>query len=108
MGAVADDPAILGLGVGVGLRKGDDALKAKFNAGIAKVIADGTYEAISSPTSLRRSTAAEACMALIGAAGAASTLELLALSPPGWGANLLRGLRNSVHDRLWRLMALGC
>ncbi|MDZ4096659.1 MAG: transporter substrate-binding domain-containing protein [Paracoccaceae bacterium] len=49
MGAVADDPAILGLGVGVGLRKGDDALKAKFNAGIAKVIADGTYEAISIP-----------------------------------------------------------
>ncbi|MDZ4096658.1 MAG: ABC transporter permease subunit [Paracoccaceae bacterium] len=35
-------------------------------------------------------------LALIGAAGAASTLELLALSPPGWGANLLRGLQNSV------------
>ena len=46
-GAVADDPAILGLGVGVGLRKGEDALKAKFNAGIAKVIADGTYDKIS-------------------------------------------------------------
>lgn len=27
---------------------------------------------------------------------AASTLDLLALSPPGWGANLLRGLWNSV------------
>ena len=37
-GAVADDPAILGKGVGVGLRKGEDDLKAKFNAGIAKVI----------------------------------------------------------------------
>ncbi|MDN5788546.1 transporter substrate-binding domain-containing protein [Pseudorhodobacter sp.] len=49
VGAVADDPAILGLGVGVGLRKGDDALKAKFNAAIAKVIADGTYEKISKP-----------------------------------------------------------
>ncbi len=49
MGAVADDPAILGLGVGVGLRKGEDALKAQFNAAIAKVIADGTYEAISKP-----------------------------------------------------------
>ncbi|MDP4032801.1 MAG: transporter substrate-binding domain-containing protein [Pseudorhodobacter sp.] len=48
-GAVADDPAILGQGVGVGLRKGDDALKAKFNAGIAKVVADGTYEKISAP-----------------------------------------------------------
>ncbi|EEW25601.1 transporter substrate-binding domain-containing protein [Rhodobacter ferrooxidans] len=49
MGAVADDPAILGLGVGVGLRKGEEELKAKFNAGIAKVLADGTYEAISKP-----------------------------------------------------------
>jgi lauroyl/myristoyl acyltransferase len=31
------------------LRKGEDELKAKFNAGIAKVIADGTYEKISAP-----------------------------------------------------------
>lgn len=35
-------------------------------------------------------------LALIGAAGAASTLDLLALSPPAWGANLLRGMLNSV------------
>ncbi|MDG1281130.1 MAG: transporter substrate-binding domain-containing protein [Pseudorhodobacter sp.] len=49
VGAVADDQAILGLGVGVGLRKGEDALKEKFNAGIAKVIEDGTYDAISAP-----------------------------------------------------------
>ncbi len=49
IGAVADDPAILGAGVGVGLRKGEDELKAKFNAAIAKVIADGTYETISKP-----------------------------------------------------------
>ena len=48
-GAVADDKAILGAGVGVGLRKGQDALKAQFNAAIAKVIADGTYDAISKP-----------------------------------------------------------
>ena len=48
-GAVADDKAILGLGIGVGLRKGEDALKAQFNAAIAKVIADGTYDAISKP-----------------------------------------------------------
>lgn len=48
-GAVADDPDVLGLGVGVGLRKGEDDLKAKFNAGIAKVLQDGTYEAISKP-----------------------------------------------------------
>ena len=45
-GAVADDPAILGLGVGAGVRKGEDELKAKINAGIAKVIADGTYDSI--------------------------------------------------------------
>ncbi len=49
IGAVADDPAILGLGIGVGLRKGEDALKAQFNAAIAKVIADGTYDTISKP-----------------------------------------------------------
>jgi polar amino acid transport system substrate-binding protein len=49
IGAVADDPAILGAGVGVGVRKGEDELKAKFNAAIAKVIADGTYETISKP-----------------------------------------------------------
>ena len=48
-GAVADDTEVLGLGVGVGLRKGEEDLKAKFNAGIAKVLADGTYEAISKP-----------------------------------------------------------
>ncbi len=48
-GAVADDPEVLGLGVGVGLRKGEEDLKAKFNAGIAKVLSDGTYEAISKP-----------------------------------------------------------
>lgn len=46
VGAVADDPAILGAGVGAGIRKGEDELKAKINAGIAKVLEDGTYEAI--------------------------------------------------------------
>jgi polar amino acid transport system substrate-binding protein len=45
-GAVADDPAILGLGVGAGVRKEDTELLAKINAGIAKVIADGTYDTI--------------------------------------------------------------
>ena len=49
VGQVADDPAILGLGIGVGLRKGEDALKAQFNAAIAKVLADGTYDKISKP-----------------------------------------------------------
>jgi polar amino acid transport system substrate-binding protein len=45
-GAVADDPAILGLGVGAGVRKEDTELLAKINAAIAKVIADGTYDTI--------------------------------------------------------------
>lgn len=45
-GTVADDPAILGLGVGVGLRKGEEELKAAFNKGIAAVLADGTYDKV--------------------------------------------------------------
>ena len=45
-GTVEDDPAILGAGVGVGLRKGEDDLKAKLNDAIAKIRSDGTYEAI--------------------------------------------------------------
>ena len=45
IGAVADDPAILGAGVGVGLRKGDP-LKEKFNAAIKKIREDGTYDEI--------------------------------------------------------------
>ena len=44
-GNVADDPAILGKGVGFGLRKGDP-LKDKLNAAIAAVRKDGTYDAI--------------------------------------------------------------
>jgi polar amino acid transport system substrate-binding protein len=45
-GAVANDTEVLGLGVGAGVRKGDDALREKLNAAIAKVIADGTYDTI--------------------------------------------------------------
>jgi polar amino acid transport system substrate-binding protein len=45
-GAVADDKEVLGLGVGVGLRKGEEELKAKFNAGIDAIRADGTYDKI--------------------------------------------------------------
>ena len=45
-GSVADDPAILGLGVGVGVRKGEDELREKFNAGIKTIRADGTYDEI--------------------------------------------------------------
>jgi polar amino acid transport system substrate-binding protein len=45
-GNVADDPAILGMGVGVGLRKGDP-MKDTFNAAIAAVRASGKYDEIS-------------------------------------------------------------
>jgi polar amino acid transport system substrate-binding protein len=46
VGAVADDKDVLGLGVGVGLRQGEDDLKAKFNAGIKKILEDGTYDKV--------------------------------------------------------------
>ncbi len=45
-GYVADDKEVLGLGVGAGLRKGEDELKAKINKAIADIRADGTYDAI--------------------------------------------------------------
>lgn len=44
-GMVANDPEILGAGVGFGLRQGDP-LKDKLNAAIAAIRADGTYAAI--------------------------------------------------------------
>ena len=43
-GMVANDPEILGAGVGFGLRQGDP-LKDKLNAAIAAIRADGTYAA---------------------------------------------------------------
>jgi len=46
-GNVKDDPEILGLGVGVGLRKGDTALKHKINAAIKAIRANGTYDEFS-------------------------------------------------------------
>ena len=45
-GMVADDPEILGAGVGVGIRKGDDQLKSKINAAIAAIRANGKYDEI--------------------------------------------------------------
>ena len=45
-GPVADDEAILGAGIGVGLRKGDDALREKIDAAIAAIREDGTYDEI--------------------------------------------------------------
>ena len=46
-GKVADDLDILGPGVGVGLRKGDTAMKEKFNAAIKEIRANGKYDEIS-------------------------------------------------------------
>jgi polar amino acid transport system substrate-binding protein len=45
-GKIANDPAIMGVGQGVGLRKGDTELKDKINAAIKAVRANGTYAAI--------------------------------------------------------------
>ena len=45
-GPAVDDPAILGRGVGVGMRKGNDELKAKINAAIKAIRANGKYQAI--------------------------------------------------------------
>ena len=41
------DPQYHGEGVGIALRKGEDDLRTAFNEAIAKVRADGTYQAIS-------------------------------------------------------------
>lgn len=46
-GNVKDDPAILGAGVGVGLRKGETELKDKINAAIKAIRANGTYDKFS-------------------------------------------------------------
>lgn len=46
VGVAADDPEILGRGVGFGLRKGDP-LMPTLNAAIAAIRANGTYDAIS-------------------------------------------------------------
>ncbi|PVH28591.1 transporter substrate-binding domain-containing protein [Pararhodobacter oceanensis] len=45
-GTVAMDESILGSGVGAGVRKGDDELREALNAGIAAILADGTYDEI--------------------------------------------------------------
>lgn len=45
-GTVAPDEAILGRGVGAGVRQGDTALREALNRGIAQIIADGTHAEI--------------------------------------------------------------
>lgn len=47
-GSVAHDEAILGKGVGAGVRKGEDDLREKLNQGIAAILADGTHAEITS------------------------------------------------------------
>jgi ABC-type amino acid transport/signal transduction systems, periplasmic component/domain len=46
LGAVPMDEAILGQGIGAGVRKGDSATLEAINAGIAAILADGTYDEI--------------------------------------------------------------
>ncbi|WP_424944689.1 transporter substrate-binding domain-containing protein [Aliiroseovarius crassostreae] len=48
VGAVANDEAILGKGVGAGVRKGEDDLREALNTGIAAILADGTHAEITS------------------------------------------------------------
>ena len=46
-GEVAYDPVILGRGVGVAVRKGDDQLREKINAAIEGIRANGKYQDLS-------------------------------------------------------------
>jgi polar amino acid transport system substrate-binding protein len=46
-GEVKPDVEVLGPGAGVGLRKGEDALKSKINAAIKQIRSDGSYDKIS-------------------------------------------------------------
>ena len=46
VGPELDDPKYFGIGVGIGLRKGDTALKDVLNAGIQALRANGVYKAI--------------------------------------------------------------
>ena len=45
-GTVENDVSILGLGVGAGVRKGDDELREALNRGISAILEDGTHAAI--------------------------------------------------------------
>ena len=46
-GNVADDPAVLGLGVGIGVRQGETELRDKFSAAIKTIRENGKYDEIS-------------------------------------------------------------
>ncbi len=47
VGDAYNDPAYFGFGVGAAVRQGDDELRERFNAAIAAVIENGTYQEIS-------------------------------------------------------------
>ena len=49
VGEVEDDPAILGTGAGIGIRKEDTALKARADAAIAEMLEDGSYDKLTDP-----------------------------------------------------------
>ena len=51
VGEPVEDPEILGTGAGIGIRKGDDALKEKFNAALEAIIASGEYKTINEANS---------------------------------------------------------
>ncbi len=56
VGARLEDPTIFGTGVGIQVRLGDTELAEKFNAGLKKILEDGTYKALNDkyfPFSLR-------------------------------------------------------
>ncbi|MCB9993604.1 MAG: ABC transporter substrate-binding protein [Hyphomicrobiaceae bacterium] len=46
VGTPITDPAYVGLGAGIALRKEDEDLRQRFNAALAEIRADGTYKAI--------------------------------------------------------------
>ena len=45
-GAAFNGPAFFGIGAGIAVRKGDQALQARLNAALAAMRADGTYKEI--------------------------------------------------------------
>ena len=49
VGEVPADPAVLGAGVGVGMRQGEPDLKKRVDDAIAAIMADGTFDALTKP-----------------------------------------------------------
>ena len=49
VGGVAADPAVLGTGVGVGMRHDEPELKKRVDDAIAAILTDGTFDALTKP-----------------------------------------------------------